>query len=122
MAKGHVGPREISGAGLSDPEVAALVQRVTVEEARRHSARFPAQRCADVTLTLRDGTRLESGDVDARGGPEAPLSEEEVQAKLRLFAEPVIGSDRTEDLWRMRHDLLRPGHRFADLCEILVVA
>ena len=99
--------------------VLALIPRVKVMEDARHSARFPAQRCADVTLVLRDGTELHSGDVEARGGPEAPLTDSEIEAKLRLFAEPVIGATRTRALWTMRRELLKPGHLFAALSALV---
>jgi 2-methylcitrate dehydratase PrpD len=49
IAKGHVGPDEITGAGLSDPEVAAMMDRIAIAEDPRHSARFPAGRWSDVT-------------------------------------------------------------------------
>jgi 2-methylcitrate dehydratase PrpD len=115
LAKGHVGPAEISGPGLADPLVAALLDKIDVREDDGHSAKFPAHRCADVTLRLTNGETLQSGDVEARGGPEAPLSEDEVEAKLMLFAEPTLGHDRAQHLWSMRHDLLAPDHRFSDL-------
>ena len=58
-----------------------MLDRITVSESARHSARFPAGRWADVTITTRDARVLASGDVHARGGPEAPLTEAEIEAK-----------------------------------------
>lgn len=122
MAKGRVGPQEISGDGLTDPEVTSLVPRITVSEDAHHSSRFPAQRCADLSITLTDGTELHSGDVEARGGPEAPLTEDEIEAKLRLFAKPVIGTSNATTLWQMRHELLTPGHMFSSLTSLVSTA
>jgi 2-methylcitrate dehydratase PrpD len=42
IAKGHVGPDEITGPGLADPEVAAMMDRIAIAEDPRHSGRFPA--------------------------------------------------------------------------------
>ncbi len=115
MVHGHVGPDEISGDGLTDRKVAALLPRISVSEEPRHSARFPAQRCADITLVLSDGRTLCSGDVEARGGPEAPLAAEEVEAKLHVFADHVIGQERASSLWRSRKSMLDPQHLFSEL-------
>ena len=41
LVHGRIGPDEITGAGLSDPQVAALLPRISVHEAVRHSERFP---------------------------------------------------------------------------------
>ena len=116
---GQVGPAHISGEGLRDAAVAALLPRINVAEAAAHSARFPARRCADISLTLTDGRRLHSGDVDARGGPEAPLSEAEVEEKLHLFAAPVLGSARVGALWDMRRRLRDPKQKFSELIDLI---
>jgi 2-methylcitrate dehydratase PrpD len=105
IAKGHVGPDEITCPGLADPEVAAMMDRIAIAEDPRHSGRFPAGRWSDVTLTLADGRTLTSGDVHARGGPEAPLSLSEIEAKFHLMAQPPdrdpprrhLGHARTPD-------------------------
>jgi len=119
MRYGTVGPAHISGAGLSDPQVAALLDRITISENPLYSNAFPAHRRADVTLHLTDGTRFASGVVDARGGPEAPLTESDMETKLHLFADAQIGAARATQLWQMRSALMEPDHRFADLVDFV---
>lgn len=116
---GCVGPDQISGAALNDPKIAAFLPRVKINEAKVYSDRFPARRCADVSVTLLDGTVLASGDTEARGGPEAPLSLQEVEEKLHLFAAPTIGASRARALWDTREQMLDPGHRFSDLTKLV---
>ena len=41
---------------------------------------------------------LASGDVHARGGPEAPLSRADILDKFREFASPVVGEGRADVL------------------------
>jgi 2-methylcitrate dehydratase PrpD len=118
IAKGHVGPDEITCPGLADPEVAAMMDRIAIAEDPRHSGRFPAGRWSDVTLTLADGRTLTSGDVHARGGPEAPLSLSEIEAKFHLMAQPLTETRRAA-IWAMRERLTAPGTRFADLLTLL---
>lgn len=119
MHNKEVGPAQIAGPGLIDAKVATLLKRITIVEDSKYSSRFPARRCADVTLTLTDGRELFSGEIDARGGPEAPLSRDEVEAKLHRFADPVIGERRTNALWQMRSKMLDPEHKFSELVDLV---
>ena len=115
LAKGRVGMEEITGAGLSDPAVAALVAKTRVRVAPRHEARFPAGRWADVELVIADGRVLASGDTDARGGPTTQFTDDEIIAKYRAFAEPALGEARAEAMLAAGLALTRPGSRFTDL-------
>lgn len=119
MQHGDVGPKRIAGEGLKDASVAALLDRITISEDPRHSADFPAHRRADITLTLQNGMQLSSGVFDARGGPEAPLTLNEVEQKLHLFGAPVIGDAKANALWAMHAKLLQPDHQFRDLIALV---
>ena len=94
IAHGTIGLEHISDAGLSDPVVAALVERTKMVESAEHEARFPVGRWADVIFTLKDGRVLHSGDVHARGGPERPFVARDIIAKYMSFAVPVLGEVR----------------------------
>lgn len=115
LIHGRIGLEHISGDGLKDPAVAELLERISITEDRRHSDRFPAGRWADVTVTTRDGRVLASGDIHARGGPEAPLSDAEVESKFLEFAKPVLGEARSDAILRAVLSLTEPGSRFGDL-------
>ena len=41
LVHGRIGPNEITGTGLTEPQVSALLPRISVHEAARHSERFP---------------------------------------------------------------------------------
>jgi hypothetical protein len=49
-------------------------------------------------MTLRDGRTLERDEPLNRGSAERPLSDEEVLAKFRRNAEPVIAPEQIERL------------------------
>ena len=115
LAKGRVGIAEITGAGLSDLDVAALVAKTAVRVEPRHEARFPAGRWSDVELVLTDGRVLASGDVDASGGPDTQFTDDEIIAKYRAYAIPALGERRAEALLAAGLGLTEPGSRFADL-------
>lgn len=114
LTHGRIGPEQISGTGLRDPKVAAMLPSISVRESARHSDRFPAGRWSDLTVTLKDGSRLSSGDVNARGGPEAPMGLNEVEAKFRVMAAD-LGEPRLSALWSMRDRLLLPETSFQEL-------
>ena len=115
VAHGRIGVEHITGAGLSDPLVAAIVDRISVAETARHSDRFPQSRVADVVMTLTDGRELASGDVHARGGPEAPMDRDEVIAKFMEFATPPLGVSRAAAIRDAVLGLQSPDAKFSDL-------
>lgn len=91
---GRVGGEEVGAAGLSDARVARLVAATTAVEDIELSRRFPAERWARVRIVLSDGTQFASSPAEARGGPANPLSDDELLAKYRELAEPVLGAAR----------------------------
>ena len=88
LARGRLGAEEIAPAALQDPGILALSRRVVLRESERYNRAFPAERWAEVTLTLTDGSVLRSRPTTATGDPENPLSDREVRQKFgRLCAD-----------------------------------
>ncbi len=117
--RGRVGPEELTAACFDDPEVLRLIASTTVGERARHQARFPAGRWADITLVLKDGRRLESGDVEARGDLSDPLSRDEIVAKFDAYATPVVGEARCAAIKRAVFSLSAEDARLSDLFELV---
>ena len=117
---GKIGVEQISGAGLADARVHDLLQRVAVLESDRHNANFPALRTADVSVTLHDGRKFESGVVDARGGSETPMSRSEVIAKYDDFACPAAGVARAEAIKTAMLGLTDPQNDCSDLLKLVL--
>lgn len=121
-AHGAISLKDISGPGLSDPTVSALVARTQAMVDQRHEARFPEGRWADVTVTLTDGRSMLSGDTHARGGPERPFSKADVCNKFMEYAEPVIGTHRAAAIRDATLGLTAPDAKFAGLARLLIDA
>ncbi len=83
LVHGRLTAAEIDGPALRDPAVLALSRDARLIEAPSYSARFPAERWADVTVTQADGTVLESGPTTTVGDPERPLDDAALRAKFR---------------------------------------
>lgn len=119
VAHGRIGVEHITGSGLKDPLVAEILPRIFVQEASRHSERFPAGRYADVAITTQDGRVLASGDVHARGGPEAPMTRAEVIEKFMEFASPTLGEPRAAAIRDAVLGLTQKGSHFSDLSALI---
>ncbi|TFH87878.1 MmgE/PrpD family protein [Billgrantia azerbaijanica] len=76
---------------LEAADLRVLAQRVEVRESEAFNTRFPAERWAQVRLYFDDGRCLESQPCEARGNPHNPLSDDELSAKYRSLAYPVLG-------------------------------
>ena len=118
IVHGRITADHITGAGLRDAAVLALLPRIEAMEEPRHSDRFPEGRWSDVEVTLTDGRKLASGDVHARGGPEAPMADSEVEAKFMGLAQG-LGKDRAAAIWKMRDRLLEPDAKLSELAALI---
>lgn len=94
LVRGGITPQDLDGDSLQDPEITRLSAGLTMTEDAACNAVFPAQRHAYVTLHLRDGRRLHSGQMQPRWDHDAPPSEDELRAKYHALADPVLGPDR----------------------------
>ena len=55
-------------------------------------------RYAQVILTLRDGRRLTSSDMPARGDPDTPLDRSELVDKFRTLVDTAVGPRHRESI------------------------
>lgn len=87
LLRGTVDADAIAQPGLSDPAILRLAARVSLVADPAFSRRFPAERLAQVALTLDDGSVLSSAPTPARGDPADPLPDAELAAKFRRLTE-----------------------------------
>jgi 2-methylcitrate dehydratase PrpD len=92
LIHGRLGAEEIDGPGLHDPRVLDLARRIALIAEDRFDRRFPTERWCALTVTLQDGTVLDSGEVTTRGDAAAPLEDDELRAK----AATLMGADRAD--------------------------
>jgi len=98
IVRGQIGPDELTKDTLQDPDILRLSKAVSLIDDPELTARSIAQRWAQVTLILTDGTRLEDVPRTPRGDVDAPLSDAELGRKYQVFAQPVLGATRAQDL------------------------
>ena len=83
---------------LKNDAVRALMRRVYCLASADYDARFPGQRCAKATITLKDGRALSHEQTTRKGDPDAPLTDAELDAKYRELVIPVIGEASAQRL------------------------
>ncbi len=98
LARGRLGPEDLDGAALQDPEILRLSQGLTMTEDDTANAAFPEKRFARVTLTLRDGQVLESDWFEPPWDADRPPTAEELTAKYHTLTDPVLGAARATAL------------------------
>lgn len=76
-----------------------LIAKVTVVESPAFTASYPAKSPCRIRLVLADGSSVEASRDYPRGDPLAPLSDAELEAKLRHYF-PADGPGRVDDIIR----------------------
>jgi len=88
---------------LADPVIRALMAKVTVVLDEKAEAAFPGRRSARVTVATTDRRILDRYAPTRKGDPDNPLTDQELEAKYRDLASPVIGEEAaarlTDRVW-----------------------
>ncbi len=95
---GSLGPEQVSGRALQDPEIRRLSASMKIEEEALFNREFPERRLARVSLLTKNGEHLQSDATEARGDPEAPLDDCEIRQKFHLLADPFLGDIRANQI------------------------
>ena len=101
VVRGNAGHRAIDDRALRDPQIAALRQRVHMEEDPVMSAVAPQLRPARVTVTLKDGRTATHAVESHRGDFHRPFEESELRGKFRDLAAEALtpeGIARAEEM------------------------
>ena len=93
----RVGIAEFSGDFVRSPEVVSMMRRVSVEFDPEIDARGYDRMRSAMDLRLRDGREITVEADVYPGGPERPLTREELRQKFRDCAAQALPSDRAEE-------------------------
>ena len=96
LEKGGCGYWDFFNADLRDPRILGISHKVTTMVGTPDSDRFNTE--LDVVVNLKSGKQLRKTVRQARGEPEVPLTDAEIQDKFRAMAAPVVGTERAEDI------------------------
>ena len=107
FVRGRAGLAEFTDAAVREPGVLNVARRVTYE--LDPTIDYPRQFVGDVEVALTDGRTLRERQDRPRGGPDAPLSRAEVEAKFRGNAALALPEPRIERVVRAVHALAGGG-------------
>jgi 2-methylcitrate dehydratase PrpD len=96
LAKGRAGLAEFTDEAVGDRAVLGLAAKVEYEIDR--TIDYPRQFVGDVRIELADGRVLAERQDRPRGGPDLPMSREEIEAKFRGNATLAIPPGQAEDV------------------------
>jgi 2-methylcitrate dehydratase PrpD len=96
LVHGRVGVQSYTDEAIADPRVLALAAKVRHEP--REYASYPAAFPGGVRITAKDGRTFEADFPYQRGGPENPMTAEEVRAKFRQNAALALGDEAVSAL------------------------
>jgi 2-methylcitrate dehydratase PrpD len=109
MVTGESTPEYFSQKGMKDSRIRQLAQKVDLVEEASFTARLPKDRCSEVEVTLRDGTRLKGSSTDHRGSYSQPHSEAELGEKFLHLTEPLIGEAGSRQVMKKLLDIQKIG-------------
>ena len=98
IVRGQVGVPELAEETLRDPDVLRISTATQLIDDDHFTAISQGKRWAEVTLVLKDGQRHTSAPRTPRGDRDMPLSDAEISQKFHLFADPVLGRHRAEEI------------------------
>jgi 2-methylcitrate dehydratase PrpD len=93
-----LGSLEVSGDALLNSEVLRLSCSMQVDECDEFNQAFPQKRFAELCIVTKQGDRFKSGPTQARGDPEAPLSNNEIEQKFHQLCADSIGARAAEQI------------------------
>ncbi len=96
LVHGSAGLGAYSDEAIAEPRVLELARRVRYET--KEYPTYPGAFPGGVRIALKDGRVLEAELPHQRGGPENPLTDDEVRAKFRENAGLACGEAEVESL------------------------
>lgn len=102
-----------------DPEILALAAKINVNASEECDAIFPFQFPAVLTAHLKDGTSMTEKVLVNRGGPQNPLTDDELALKFELNVRASLEQDEARKVAHTIYDFATNKTSLADLALLL---
>jgi 2-methylcitrate dehydratase PrpD len=117
LVDGSLGVQQVHTDKLTDKRILELGRKIKMVFAQDIQDRFPQQCLARVTVTLKGGERFVSPTTAARGDPETPLTDEQLDSKFNENVTRIAGADKCIMIGNLIADL--ENHTTDELLELL---
>jgi 2-methylcitrate dehydratase len=105
LIDGEISPDTFTPKRYRDPQVLQLVDKIEFVEDPAATEAFPQEFRIRIDVHHRSGTTVTATGTNPKGHPANPMSDDEISAKFRSQARPLLGEDRTDQLldtlWRL---------------------
>jgi 2-methylcitrate dehydratase PrpD len=98
LTRGRASLAEFEDDVVRDPQILSVASRVGYE--LDATIDYPRQFVGHLRARLKDGRVVEEWQDHPRGGPDSPMSREEIESKLRGNASLVMSEDRVSEVIR----------------------
>jgi len=100
---------------IRDPKIHAVMQKIEVRATEEFTRAWPEAYPFRITVITRSGQKHVQEVYYAKGHPKNPMTDQEIEAKFRRLAEPVMGQAAVKralsELWRLE-DMKRVQEMF----------
>ena len=96
---GKIGAEEVSIKYINNSQVGHLRERINVCEEKKYNNSFPGKRFADAEIKLKNGKEYKSKPTEAKGDPENPLSNFDLEKKFQNLTIDLLGKDRSNKIY-----------------------
>ena len=96
---GNIGAEEVSIEFINNSKVANLREKINVCEETKYNNLFPGKRFADAEIKLKNGIGYKSRPTEAKGDPENPLSNFDLEKKFQNLTIDILGKDRSNKIY-----------------------
>jgi len=102
LIDGEVGPRQVLPPRIFDEDLLDLLSKISTEVGQEYENAFPAKTYAEVAVETIRGETFTSGRMEPRWEPPDTLpTDEDLEAKFRGLASPILGESRCDELMRL---------------------
>ncbi|MFK7834870.1 MAG: MmgE/PrpD family protein [Sulfitobacter sp.] len=98
IVRGEIGVPELAEDTLRDPDILRISEKVRLIDDPHLTEISQGKRWAQVTLHTQDGRRFQDKPRTPKGDNDLPMSDAEISEKFHLFADPVLGAGRAQEL------------------------
>lgn len=115
VSHGRLTPEEFTAEAVNDDKVLALAERISVVEDESASQQFPRHEQSTVSVFVKGRKRaLSATTLDARGTPDRPLTDEEMERKFRNQASIWLTNEQSNEIV----DVIRNLERWDEICAL----
>ncbi|MFT5649125.1 MAG: 2-methylcitrate dehydratase PrpD [Yoonia sp.] len=120
IVRGQIGVTELDTATLQDPDILRISRKTQLIDDPHLTKISDGKRWAAVSIKTHDGRQFDAPARTPRGDTDLPLSDAAIAQKFHLFADPVLGQSRANEIEALagEFDALNAADftRLIDLC------